>query len=474
MAESQASAQKKRGGLFSASGIFAPYQPIDPQDRHIYRALEENKREGLLLAVRARWVALSATAVLMLFVNPNFDSLYHYVLLALMALNGFFQLRIGQVGRSYAEVLLLLFDVLLMTAALALPNPLVDGIWPAGLSYKFGTFYYFFVLLTAVALGYSWRTVFTFGIWCGIIWMLTALGMYFFGERDPAITQILVDGLGDNNRFIEAFDPNEVRLVDRFAEAVIIIIVAGILALNGFRMNRLLLSQAETARQRGNLSRYFAPSMVDALAGRDQPFGEVRSQSVALLFADIVGFTAMAEKSEPKAVIETLREFHRRCETAVFDHGGTLDKYLGDGLMVSFGTPDAGPDDATRALRCALAMEKSMIEWNAVREQSGKLPIRLSIGIHYGPVIMGEIGSERRMELATLGDSVNVAARLEAATRQLDTNQIISESLVARLVEEMPDNEKLLANFKRADEPLALRGRNQKITVWRREAQPSG
>ena len=116
-------------------------------------------------------------------------------------------------------------------------------------------------------------------------------------------------------------------------------------------------------------------------------------------------------------MISLLRDFHAALEEAVFAHGGTLDKYMGDGLMASFGTPTPSPADAANAIAAAFAMQEGVALLNEEPGRKGLEPIRLSVGVHFGPVILGDMGNARRMEFATLGDTVNVASRLEAATR---------------------------------------------------------
>jgi adenylate cyclase len=112
------------------------------------------------------------------------------------------------------------------------------------------------------------------------------------------------------------------------------------------RARRLVAAQAESERARGNLARYFSPNVVDQLARVEEPLGPVRVQPAAVLFADIVGFTAASERQSPEQTIALLREVHHRMADAVFDHGGTLDKYIGDAVMATFGTPHPATDDA--------------------------------------------------------------------------------------------------------------------------------
>jgi PAS domain S-box-containing protein len=186
----------------------------------------------------------------------------------------------------------------------------------------------------------------------------------------------------------------------------------------------------ESERLRQNLSRYFSPNMVDLLAARDEPIGQVREQQVAVVFADIFDFTNYAASATPAAVMATLRDLHARMTDIVLARGGTLEKFLGDGLMATFGTPEKSDRDAGNALAAVTDMVGSVRTWNAERKARGEPLLRIGIGAHYGSVILGEIGSLRRVEFAVVGDTVNLANRLEALTRRLETAAVISRALV--------------------------------------------
>ena len=272
------------------------------------------------------------------------------------------------------------------------------------------------------------------------------------------------EALAGYPRVFEVLDPNSIQFTNRVQEVTVFIIVAVILGVKSRRASQLLMRQADLAAERANLSRYLPPSMVDELAHRNEPMGGVRSQEVAVLFADIVGFTRYAESHTPDDVIALLRDFHAALEEVVFSHGGTLDKYMGDGLMASFGTPNASPQDAANAIATAFAMQESIGRLNAERAGKGLEPIRLSVGVHYGPVIMGDIGNARRMEFAMLGDTVNVASRLEAATRSLDCGIIASQPAV-EAVGDISAREGFRRKM-RFHQGLMLRGRSEGADVW--------
>ena len=184
----------------------------------------------------------------------------------------------------------------------------------------------------------------------------------------------------------------------------------------------------------------------------------------AVLFADIVGFTAYADGRSPIEVIGTLRQFHERMEREVFRHGGTLDKYLGDGLMATFGTPFAGDCDAGNALRCAQAMIGSIDELNRERKPRGEPPIRISIGLHYGQVVLGDIGLNR-LEFAVIGTTVNAASRLETLTREFGCAMIASDELVQQARAEAGSSNADFADLV-AQPPQAIRGLEQPLGIW--------
>ena len=218
-------------------------------------------------------------------------------------------------------------------------------------------------------------------------------------------------------------------------------------------------------RARLNLSRYFAPSVVEILASTDEPFGTARQHQAAVLFADIVGFTQLCADEQPEEVFRLLRRFFGRMARQVFGASGTVDKYIGDGLMASFGVPLAGTHDATNALRCALAMQRRLARWNAEQQASGLPTLRVAIGVHYGPVLVGNVGDEQRLEFATIGDTVNVASRLENIARPLKSSIVLSQALVDQVRLENEDGLPELALFQQI-ESQPLRGHPQGMTVW--------
>lgn len=221
-------------------------------------------------------------------------------------------------------------------------------------------------------------------------------------------------------------DPDFTGMGSRLVESLCLLVSAAILSLTVRRARALVHTEARAQAARENLARYVSPNLVEQLAAATEPFGAVRRQQAAILFVDVVGFTRFAEQNDPETVIAFLREFHRRMAQAVFDHDGTLDDFIGDEVMAVFGTPEPRADDAARALACAHAMRRVLATWNDERAAAGMPPVAVGIGLHVGTVVAGSTGSADRLKFAVVGDTVNVASRLQAATRQLGCELAVS------------------------------------------------
>jgi PAS domain S-box-containing protein len=226
-----------------------------------------------------------------------------------------------------------------------------------------------------------------------------------------------------------------------------------------------------TEHARANLARYFAPNMVEMLAQTSEPFGPARSQDVAVLFVDIIGFTQLCETRPANEVFDLLREFQRRLSHEVFVYGGTLDKYIGDGIMATFGTPLPGPADATNALRCARAILRMMATWNRERAAAGAYTLSVGVGLHYGPALLGNIGDEHRLDFAVIGDTVNVASRLEKLARPLGAAIVASTVLLETAQREGDGGARERDGFV-ALGPQQLRGRDAPVDIWVLHHQP--
>lgn len=207
-----------------------------------------------------------------------------------------------------------------------------------------------------------------------------------------------------------------------------------------------------------NFAPYVSKHIMEKIAQVGKmPTLEGEKKKVTILFADLRAFSKFAEEFPPEKVVSQLNEFLTVMIDVIFENDGTLDKFLGDGMMVEFGAPLDDPNQETHAIVTAIAMQKALIKLNREFEKRGSPKMDMAIGIHTGTAILGNIGSEKRMEYTAVGDTVNTASRIEEEAKKLDAAILISEATWKAIQ----------GQFVAKDHgPLQLRGKEKPLRVF--------
>jgi adenylate cyclase len=264
----------------------------------------------------------------------------------------------------------------------------------------------------------------------------------------PLITQSNVHGVLYADRLdpFGAFSPDHLELITAVAAQTAVTVET-------VKAHRRL-AREEVAR--ANYSRFMPEYVVKQLLDNPHSFrlGGV-NQTITVLFADIRGFTAISEREKPEKVVGLLNRYFSAMSEIIFERGGTLDKYIGDGLMAIFGAPTASPEDPVNAVKAAVTMQKRLITLNQELHTEGYGQIAVGMGLHTGEATIGYIGSDKRSEYTAIGDTVNLASRLESNARGGEI--LMSEATAKACGNLIPVNPR---------EPLTVRNRVQPVNVF--------
>lgn len=244
----------------------------------------------------------------------------------------------------------------------------------------------------------------------------------------------------------------------RWAAPVVLALAAAICDYALRRRLELVRTLVEAQVRRERLGRYFSPAVAEQIERAAETLEDGQHREVTVLFCDLRDFTALSNRLSSVETVALLNAFHAEMVEVLFAHGGTLDKYTGDGIMAYFGAPVVREDHAESAVRCALAMQGRLEQMSTRRRARGEVALEMGIGVHTGAALIGSIGAPNRREFTAIGDAVNLAARLEQLTKQFSTPIVVSETTRGRVGERL--------DFHFLDTVL-VRGRAEPVRVFR-------
>jgi adenylate cyclase len=262
--------------------------------------------------------------------------------------------------------------------------------------------------------------------WIGVLVVLLAcLGVALLGRILLPLQLLAASSL-----LLAALNGGSVVLLQRvgFWQEPVTASTGLVLAVLGQTAFMHFAERRDRIRMKRQLGRHVGPGIADSLADEDWPDLTGESCELTLLFSDLQGFTSLSETMNSQEIVRVLNAYFSVLFECVFRYGGTVDKLMGDGLMVYFGRFPKDPDHAANAVRCALDMQAALKVWVALPENASLPILRTRVGLHTGIVTVGGIGSGEREEFTVIGDPVNVASRLEGMNKEFGSLILVSEA----------------------------------------------
>lgn len=396
----------------TARGTPAPPPPASNEDTRLRTTLRELQRQNEILLA---WVQTAVVLFLgaLYFLTPKGFSPGNAIEPVRIVLEIYLPIVVLRLVVAYLMLpkrawlhAFVVIDMVVLTSLMASYH--IQYGQSAAFSLKSTTFVYYFLFIAVNALRYEPAYLLTAGISAVVGW--AGLVGYCLLRGEP-ITRSYTDYLFGNRVLIGA----EVDKMLTLALVTFVLVVAV------RRSRKFLFTSVSEARRVATLSRFFSPDVVSRIVDSETPLapgsGELRS--AVILSIDIRGFTRLSSQLSPADVMTLLTEYHRRMVTPILEGGGSIDKYLGDGILAHFGVFGATDGPCVSAMRCVERLIRVIDQWNEERASEGKETLDVGFSCAMGNAVFGAVGNEGKLELTVIGDVVNLAAKLEKHNKRL-------------------------------------------------------
>lgn len=331
---------------------------------------------------------------------------------------------------------------------------------PASFSLKTPTFLYIFLFIALRALRFQPRFVLAAGAIGAIGWVMMIVYVININPENTMITRNYITYLTSNSILIGA----------EIDKIMTILAVSGVLAMVLYRGQRLLFSSVEAETAAKDLSRFLDGSVAEQIRSAEQQIapGQGIKREAAVVNVDIRGFSLLAAEIDPSEVVTILGEYQTRIIPILLQHNGSIDKFLGDGIMATFGAVQSSETYAADALRAVDDIMTASDDWAAQRISQGVPPLAINASVAVGPIVFGAIGGEERLEYTVIGSTVNLSAKLEKHNKQLGVRALATQDAYTLAKDQGYDN-----NLKRNQVDSCLEGfRNSHQLIILDEKKP--
>jgi len=294
----------------------------------------------------------------------------------------------------------------------------IQYVQPPAFYLKAPTLLYVFIFITLRALRFEARYVVLAGVTAAAGWLAMVLYAVYSDPADDMITR----------DYVHYLTSNSVLIGGELDKIITILVVTAVLAVAQIRARRMLVRSVIEEAAARDLSRFFAPEIAERITGAESQIrpGHGEARDATILTIDIRGFTEFANSLPPSELIGALVEYQSRMVPVIQAHGGSIDKFLGDGILATFGAAAPSETHAADALHALEAIVAAADAWTRDREAAGRRPMRIGTAVATGRVVFGAVGDETRLEYTVIGDAVNLVVKLEKHNKVGRTRALVT------------------------------------------------